>query len=85
MNVLSSMFPNFATLETALEDEATVDARVNCIDMLPVPGMVQECIQHTMAWAFSLLILNAVGNAKAWKRGISSKYSSHAFLFYAFV
>ena len=24
----------------------------------------------------------AVGNAKAWKRGISDKYSSHAFLLY---
>ena len=31
------MFPNFATLETRYEDKATVDARVDCIDMLPVP------------------------------------------------
>lgn len=34
---------------------------------------------YKSAWAFFVAYPYAVGNAKAWKRGISGRYSSHAF------
>lgn len=36
---------------------------------------------HTIGVGFCVAYPYSEGNAKAWKRGISSRYSSHAFLY----
>ena len=51
--------------------------------MLPVLLGAGTHTSYNISVGFLVAYPYSVGNAKAWKRGISERYSSHAFLFYA--
>ena len=50
--------------------------------MLPVLLGAGTHTSYNISVGFLVAYPYSVGNAKAWKRGISERYSSHAFLFY---
>ena len=72
---------NFATL-IQVEDKATVDAYGICIDRYRVSIRLHDILYTISAWASALLIL-LDRQCEGLKRGISDRYSSHAFFVYA--
>ena len=85
LNVLSSMIPNFATLTIKQGDRAAVDAYGFCISIVPVLLSAGTYTTYKSAWAFFVAYPCLMGSAKAWNRGISGRYSSHAFLYNGFL
>jgi len=79
------MIPNFATLTIKQGDRAAVDAYGFCISMVPVLLSAGTYSTYKSAWAFFVAYPCLMGSAKAWNRGISGRYSSHAFLYNGFL
>lgn len=79
------MIPNFATLTIKQGDRAAVDAYGFCISMVPVLLSAGTYTTYKSAWAFFVAYPCLMGSAKAWNRGISGRYSSHAFLYNGFL
>ena len=74
------MIPHFATLKVAKKTGSGRCPWDLYIYASCARGGTGTHTTYTIsAWAFFVAYPCTIGNAKAWNRGISSRYSSHAF------